>query len=83
MIGTMRLCFHVITCIGGLKNCYKILICNAAFGVRFEKMANLINVCATTLNQRVPGSSPGAPTNKFNNLTKGVAKTRGIHKRSG
>ena len=36
-----------------------------------------------TLNQRVPGSSPGAPTNKFNNLTKDVAKTRGVHKRSG
>ena len=27
-----------------------------------------------TLNQRVPGSSPGAPTNQINNLTGGPAE---------
>ena len=28
-----------------------------------------------TLNQRVPGSSPGAPTNHFNNLTNTCMRT--------
>jgi hypothetical protein len=52
----------------GLKNGRNALCCNASFAVWFEKIRRGINATTWTLNQRVPGSSPGAPTNRFKYL---------------
>ena len=40
----------------------KLLICNDQILVRLEKFSWKINADRVSLNQRVPGSSPGAPT---------------------
>jgi hypothetical protein len=52
----------------GLKIGRNAWCCNASFVVRFEKIRRGINATTWTLNQRVPGSSPGAPTNKINHF---------------
>ena len=43
----------------------------------FGRIAQLVE--QLTLNQRVPGSSPGAPTNKFNHLVEPVAEEKLAH----
>jgi hypothetical protein len=45
-----------------------LLIRNGAFIRQLEKILRSINDVVLTLNQRVHGSSPCAPTNKFNQL---------------
>ena len=43
-----------------------------AYGITFEGMGNSVQL---TLNQRVPGSSPGAPTKQINNLAENLSQT--------
>jgi hypothetical protein len=54
--------------ISGLKTGGNALQRNVRFVARFEKKWGRIRGTRWTLNQRVPGSSPGAPTNKINLL---------------
>jgi hypothetical protein len=47
---------------------HNLLICNDAFSCQLGKILCKINIIALTLNKRVQGSSPCAPTNKFEHL---------------
>jgi hypothetical protein len=48
--------------------CCKILISNASILVQLEKFAGYFIGRRVSLNQRVPGSSAGAPTKSFKHL---------------
>jgi hypothetical protein len=48
--------------VSGLKTGGNALLRNVCFMIRFEKKWHRIRGARWTLNQRVPGSSPGAPT---------------------
>jgi hypothetical protein len=54
--------------VAGLKIGGNALLRNARFVARFEKKLRRIRGARWTLNQRVPGSSPGAPTNVLKRL---------------
>jgi hypothetical protein len=49
-------------------------LCNFLISVRQLEQKSLVSHIhgLLTLNQRVPGSSPGAPTNKIKHLTSGT-----------
>jgi hypothetical protein len=74
---------HASVRLGGWENARNALISQGHFCLRLGKNRNQFNVGHWTLNQRVQGSSPCAPTNEIKRLSYFTGVTATQQRRSG